>query len=353
MENIINLGNGVKLGGDNPCVMLMDAGVNHDNDVQKAKDLVRTAKEAGADAIKFQTYTADEISTKTAPRYWDSKLDKDNGTSQYDMFKMVDKFPREAYFELKDYAAELGIAFSSSPFGMDSAKFMVELGVDFYKIASAELGSHYMLRYLAATGKPLILSTGTATIGEIEDALTVIEKEGNTQVALQHCILSYPCEPGDTNLAKMLKLKEIFPQLPVGYSDHTRGTAVPLAAVALGAKSIEKHYCLSNRVGENPDESFSITPDGLNEFVSMSRDMEASLGVYQNGYYDAEAKAHAYARKSIVAVNDIAQGTVITADMVDCKRPGTGIAPKFLEMVIGREARTDISYDTILSWEMI
>lgn len=353
MSNEIDLGNNVKLGGNNLCVMLMDAGVNHDNDINKAKELVKTAKKSGADAIKFQTYTADEISTKTAPRYWDSSIEKDNGVSQWDMFNLVNKFPRKAYFELKEYADEIGIAFSSSPFGMDSAKFLVELGVDFFKIASAELGSHYMLSYLASQGKPLILSTGTASIGEIEEALSVIYKEGNNKISMQHCILSYPCADKDANLIKMLKLMEIFPDIPVGYSDHTKGIAVPLAAVALGAKSIEKHYCLSNRLGENPDEFFSITPEKLREFVDMSRSIAASMGVYKEGCYEIESKAYSYARKSIVAVTDIAKGEKITREMIDCKRPGTGIPPKFLDIVSGRIAKIDIKYDTIIDWKMI
>lgn len=353
MERVLDLGNGVKLGGKHHCVMLMDAGVNHGNNLQKAKELIRTAKESKADAIKFQTYTADEISTKTAPRYWDPKLDKDNGVSQYDMFKIVGNFPKKYYYEVKEYATELGIAFTSTPFGMESAKFLVKLDVDFFKIASAEITSHHMIRYLASTGKPLILSTGTASIGEIEETLNVIYSEGNDKVALQHCVLSYPCADKDTNLAKMLKLKQIFSDIPVGYSDHTIGIAVPLAAVALGARSVEKHYALVNRFGENPDESFSITPENLKEFIAMSRSIEASMGTYKNTFYDAEEKAYHYARKSIVAITDIPEGTIITREMLDCKRPGTGISPKYLDIVIGRQARKNIKYDTILTWEMI
>ncbi|TLM76848.1 MAG: hypothetical protein FDZ75_09505, partial [Actinobacteria bacterium] len=207
MEKAIDLGNGVSLGAENPCVILLDAGVNHNNDLNRALHLIKTAHDGGATAIKFQTYTAEEISTKTAPRYWDPKLDTDGGGSQYDMFKKVDHLPKSAYGEMKAYAQELGIAFSSSPFGMESAEFLAELGVDFYKIASAELIYHDMIRFCAETGKPMVLSAGTATIGEIEDALQVCYDAGNYDVALQHCILSYPCKDADANLAKMVKLK--------------------------------------------------------------------------------------------------------------------------------------------------
>lgn len=353
MENILDIGNGKKLGGKNHCIILMDAGVNHDNDFEKAKKLIHSAKNSGADAIKFQTYTADEISTKTAPRYWDSKLEKDSSGSQYDMFKMIGAFPKEYYPKLKDYSKKLGIAFSSSPFGMESARFLADLDVDFFKIASAELNSYDMLKYLAKEQKPLIISTGTAAIGEVEDAIDLIRNQGNEKIALQHCMLSYPCKDKDANLAKMLKLKEIFPEIPVGYSDHTVGIAVPLAAIALGAKSIEKHYALENLVGDNPDEAFSITPEKLKEFVEMSRSIEASIGIFKNGYYKVEEKAYLYARKSIVSVKDIKKGQKITKEIVSCKRPGTGISPKYLDLVIGRKAQKDIKNDTVLQWEMI
>jgi N-acetylneuraminate synthase/N,N'-diacetyllegionaminate synthase len=269
------------------------------------------------------------------------------------MFKIVGGFPENYYYDIKDYADKLGIAFSSTPFGMESAKLLQKIDIDFFKVASAELGSHHMLKYLANTGKPIILSTGTASIGEIEEALKIIHNENNKKVALQHCILSYPCADKDANLAKMMKLKKIFSDIPIGYSDHTYGIAVPLAAVALGASSIEKHYCLANTLGENPDESFSITPEKLKEFVTLSRSIEASIGTYQEGCYDIEKKAYIFARKSIVAVTDIPKGETISREMIACKRPGTGLPPKYIDIVVGRKTRKNIHYDEIITWEMI
>lgn len=341
------------MGGSYPCVVILDAGVNHNNDINRAKQLIKTAKDGGATAIKFQTYKAEEISTRKAPRYWDPRLDTDGGGSQYDMFKKVDSLPYEAYFELKDYADSLGMLFSSSPFGMESAKFLIKLDIDFYKIASAEVIYHDLIRVVAETGKPIIISTGTCTIGEIEEAIEVIYKTGNYNLALQHCILSYPCKVSNANLKKMVKIKQIFSGIPVGYSDHTLGRLVPLTAVALGAKSIEKHYTVDKSLPDSPDHGLSLSAEELEKFVNDIRIVESSLGTFVNGYYPAEEKAFHYARKSIVAMQAIKKGTIITPDMLTCKRPGTGIKPKFIDNVIGREAKCDIAEDEIVTWDMI
>ena len=353
VSNSIDLGCGVFIGGDNLCVVMLDAGVNHNNDPKRALELIKTAKQGGASAIKFQTYTAGEISTKTAPRYWDSKLDTDGGVSQYDMFKKVDKLPKEAYFEMKEYAKELKIAFSSSPFGMESAKFLKKLDIDFYKIASAEMINYQMIEFIADIGKPMIFSTGACSIDEVEKALDIAYKMGNTNVALQHCILSYPCKDEDANLAKMVKLQQLFPDIPIGYSDHTYGEVVPLAAVALGAKSIEKHYTLEQSLPNSPDHKFSLTRDELKNFTLNIKKVELSIGKYSEGYYPVEEKAYLYARKSIVAVEPIKKDTVITASMIDCKRPGTGVYPQFMNKFIGKKAKVDIAEDEILRWDMI
>lgn len=353
MQRSIDIGNGVRLGFDEPCVVLLDAGVNHNNDMDRAIALIDTAHAGGASAIKFQTYTAEEISTRTAPRYWDPKLDTDGGGSQYDMFKRVDHLPKSAYAEMKAHASELGIAFTSSPFGMESAEFLIELGVDFFKIASAELIYHDMIRACAETGRPLIMSTGTATIGEIEEALAVCADAGNDKVALQHCILSYPCADEDANLARMLKMQQFWPDIPLGYSDHTLGTRIPLAAVAMGAHSIEKHYTVDKTLPDSPDHGLSLSADELPGFMGDLRSVESALGTYVNGHYPAEEKAWMYARKSLTAARDIEAGAVITRDMLTVKRPGTGIYARFTDVVVGRTAKTDIREDTTITWDMV
>ena len=341
------------VGPEEPCLVMVDAGVNHNNIPERAFQLIKTAAEAGADVVKFQTYTADTITTRTAPRYWNSRLDTDGGGTQYDTFKRLDSLPRETYQEMMKLCRDEGIIFCSTPFDIKSAEFLENLGVEIFKISSSDITYPQLIKTVAATGKPVILSTGTASIDEVKDAVDIMLKAGNDKIILQHCVLSYPCDAGDANLNKMLKLKEVFPEFPVGYSDHTEGIAIPLAAVALGAKTIEKHYTIDKKLPDSPDHSFSLDPPELRRMVDSIRQVEKSLGSFVNGYYQVEEKAYRYARKSIVASVDIPEGAVIERHMLTCKRPGTGIYPKYLDTVVGKKAATEIKADTTLTWEMV
>lgn len=340
------------IGQGHPCFILMDAGVNHNNDVKRAIALIKTGAQSGADMVKFQTYTAEKMATKVAPRYWNPKLDTDGGGTQYDTFKRIDQLPREAYKEMIAACREYNVVFCSTPFDPEGAKFLNELGVGVFKIASADLTYPQLLETVAKTGKPVLLSTGLSSLAEIKDAVQTIRNCGNDQIILQHCILSYPCAFEDANLRKMQKIQETFPEIPVGYSDHTYGTTAPLAAVALGACSIEKHYTVDKSLPDSPDHSFSLDPAELKEMVGRIRDLEKTLGTFVDGPYLAEGKAFKFARKSLVSMRNIARGTVITQDMLTCKRPGTGIYPKEMGLVVGSKAKTDIPEDTTLTWEM-
>lgn len=341
------------IGANDPCYILVDAGVNHNNDVERAKALITTAARGGADMVKFQTYTAEKMATKTAPRYWNPKLDTDGGGTQYDTFKRIDQLPLEAYQEMVACCREHKITFCSTPFDPDGAAFLNELGVGVFKIASADLPYTHLVKYVARTRKPVIFSTGLATIGEIEEAVQIMRAADNDQIILQHCVLSYPCEFEDANLRKMQKIQEIFPEIPVGYSDHTYGITAALAAIAMGARTIEKHYTVDKSLPDSPDHSFSLDPEDLKQLVDKARIIEKTFGHFVNGPYEAETKAFQLARKSLVAAKDIPQGTVITADMLACKRPGTGIYPRFFEVVVGRTARQTIREDTTITWEMV
>ena len=348
----INL-NGKSVGKDEPCLIMVDAGVNHNNDPKLAFELIRTAARAGADVIKFQTYTADSITTKKAPRYWDSALDTDSGGTQYDTFNRLDNLPAETYYDMVELCNKEKILFSSTPFDLDSAKFLEDIGIDFFKISSSDLTYHRLIQHVADTGKPVILSTGTASLSEISEAVEIILSSGNDKILLQHCILSYPCNDEDANLAKMLKIMEKFPDIPVGYSDHTKGIYVPLAAVALGARSIEKHYTLNKSLPDSPDHSLSLDPLELEEMVKGIRTVENSIGCFTDGHYPCEEKAFKYARKSIVSIKDIPYGTIIDESMISCKRPGTGIYPKYFNEICGKIAKEDIEKDTTITWDMI
>lgn len=344
---------GKSVGQGSPCLVIVDAGVNHNNDLSRALELVDKAARAGADVIKFQTYKARTITTRTAPRYWDPKLDTDGGGTQYDTFSRIDDLPFNAYRIIRQRCEREGIIFSSTPFNLDDVDLLERLDTPVYKISSSDITYHQLLRKVARKMKPIILSTGTATIGDIEEAVGIIREEGNKNLVLQHCILSYPCKDADVNLEKMMKIQQIFSDIPVGFSDHTLGTVIPLAAVAMGACSIEKHYTVDKNLPDSPDHSLSVDPEELSDMVRDIRRIEKSRGSFIDGHYPAEHKAYLYARKSIVAKVDIRKGTVLSESMLTCKRPGTGIYPRFMHLVTGRKAKTHIKADTTLTFEHI
>ena len=346
----INFG-GRLIGEGQPAFIIAEAGVNHNGELELGRRLVKEAKKAGADAIKFQSYKAGKLATKTAPRYW-TEADDPQGT-QYDTFAKLDSFGREEHQELFRYAADEGILCFSAPFDDEAVDMLEALGVPGYKIASADLTDHPLLRKVAAKGKPMLLSTGLATITEIGEALEVVKEAGNEQVVLLHCTLQYPCKAENANLRMMEHLKAAFPDVPVGLSDHTLGIAVPQAAVALGAVAVEKHYTIDKTLSGSPDHYLSVDPQDLAQMIEAIRTIEKAMGRYQKGPVPAESEAHRYARRSIVSARPIRRGATITAEMLTFKRPGTGIYPKYLDQVVGRTARVDIPEDTVLEWEMI
>ncbi|MEE9180640.1 MAG: N-acetylneuraminate synthase family protein [Vicinamibacteria bacterium] len=338
------------IGEGHPCFVIAEAGVNHNGDIELGRALIREAKEAGADAVKFQSYKAGKISTRTAPRYWVEPDDPDG--SQYDTFAKLDSFGEEEHRELFRYAKEVGILCLSTPFDDEAVDMLDELGVPGYKIASADLTDHPLIERAARKGKPVLLSTGLATIAEVGEAVEVVRGAGNDQLVLLQCTLQYPCDYENVNLRMMLHLKAAFPDIPVGLSDHSLGIAVPQAAVALGAVAVEKHYTVDKTLPGSPDHHLSVDPKDLRQMMDAIRAIEKALGRYEKGPVEAESAAYQYARRSIVSAKAIAQGERITRDMLTFKRPGTGIYPKFVDMVVGRTARASIPEDTVLHWEM-
>jgi sialic acid synthase SpsE len=339
------------IGEGHPAFIVAEAGVNHNGDLELGRTLIREAKQAGADAVKFQSYKAGKISTRTAPRYWVEPDDPDG--SQYDTFAKLDSFGEEEHRELFRYAKELGILCFSTPFDDEAVEMLDELGVPGYKIASADLTDFPLIERAAGKGKPVLLSTGLANIAEVGEAVEVVRGTGNEQVVLLQCTLQYPCDYENVNLRMMLHLKAAFPEIPVGLSDHSLGIAVPQAAVALGAAAVEKHYTLDKKLPGSPDHHLSVDPKDLRQMMDSIRAIEKAMGRYEKGPVEAESPAYQYARRSIVSARDIAQGTRITRDMLTFKRPGTGIYPKFVDKVVGRTASEDIAEDTVLTWEML
>jgi len=339
------------IGEGHPAFVIAEAGVNHNGDLELGRSLIKEAKGAGADAIKFQSYKAGKISTKTAPRYWVEHDDPDG--SQYDTFAKLDSFGPVEHEALFRYAKECEILCFSAPFDDEAVDMLDELGVPGFKIASADLTDHPLLKKVAAKGKPVLLSTGLATIAEIGDAVAVVRERGNDQIILLHCTLQYPCDAENANLRMMLHMKAAFPKIPVGLSDHTLGIAVPQAAVALGAVAIEKHYTVDKTLPGSPDHHLSVDHHDLKRMMDGIRTIEKAMGRYEKGPVEAESDAYRYARRSIVTNQDIPAGATITRDMLTFKRPGTGIYPKFVDIVVGRTVKSDIPEDTVLEWSMI
>lgn len=328
--------------------VIADAGVNHGNDVKIAKKMIEEAAKAGADSIKFQTYKAEKIAAKDSPAYWKT------AETQYEYFKKYDKFDEEDYRELAGYAKEKNLIFMSTPFDLEAVDFLNEL-VPVFKISSSDITNTPFIRYIARKSKPIFLSTGASTIGEINDAVTVIEEEGNKQIVILHCVLSYPTKYEDANLNMIVHLRNVFPNYLIGLSDHTLPDKNMLAlttAVLLGAKVIEKHFTFNKSLKGN-DHYHSMDFQDLKTFVKNLDLLERILGETEKKPLETERLARKYARRSIVAKTNIFKGTRITEDLLDFKRPGTGIAPKFLELVVGRTAKKDIKNDEIIKWEDI
>lgn len=346
------------IGPGSPVFVIAEAGVNHNGDPELARQLVTAAAEAGADAIKFQTYSADRLTTKDAPKYYVDTMEQwccgeQPSGFQFDEFSQLDHLPVEAYREIVKLSRDLGIVFLSTPFDEESVDFLDALEVPAFKIASGDITSHRFLRYVASKKKPLVLSTGCCTLGEIEEALDHIFSTGNTQVALLHCTLSYPARVADANLNMMKTMQAAFPRCPIGLSDHTLGTLVPVLAASHGACIIEKHFTLDKTLSTSTDHFMSVDPAELKQMVSDVRSAVEAMGRREKGPVPAEADAHRYARRSLVARTAISKGQRITAEHLCIKRPGTGLPPRLFDVIVGRTAAVDIAGDTVLTWDLL
>jgi len=337
------------IGEGEPVFIIAEAGVNHNGSIALAKKLVDAAKNAGADAVKFQTFKTDRVVTRHAEKA-DYQKRADPNESQYEMLKKLELKDAE-FRDLFDYAKKKGITFLSSAFDKESVDLLGDLGVSAFKIASGEITNLPLLEYIAKKKKPIILSTGMSTLGEIKDALSAIRHNGTEDIILLHCVTSYPAKKEDSNLKAIESLKQRF-RLSVGFSDHTLGITIPLAAVALGAVLIEKHFTLDKRL-PGPDHMASLEPDELVEMVSAIRDVEKALGKGSRRLTQEEKEIRKKVRRSIVAKEKILKGTVITEKMLDFKRPGTGIEPKHLDRIIGKKAKKNIGPDELIAFKNV
>jgi len=333
--------------------IIAEIGCNFENDLAKAEEMIIKAAEAGADAVKFQTFIAEKLASKSAEKFWD--IDGCPGETQLEEFQRVKQLTLEDYKRLSSVAKSAGIIFFSSPEDEESADLLECLDMSLFKISSMNITHIPLLKHVAAKRKPMIISTGASTIGEIEEAIKTIKNAGNKELAILHCISNYPTKDENANLRMITHIKAAFPGVPVGYSDHTypkNGEGVLAAAVALGARVIEKHFTFDNTRG-GYDHEISVDYDGLKSIVTQIRRVENALGSEIKEPVESESKARVHARRSLVAADNICEGTVITREILEVKRPGTGIGPRFLDIVIGRKARMDISRDTVLQWDMV
>jgi N,N'-diacetyllegionaminate synthase len=336
-----------RVGEGHPCFVIAEAGVNHNGDLGRARELVKLAAKSGADAIKFQTFTADRLATATAPKASYQVARTERGESAQAMLKRLELSADDHRRLLEDCERE-GIMFLSSAFDEQSADLLEELGVKAFKVPSGEITNLPYLRHMAAKRKPLIVSTGMSTLDEVAAAFDAVK---SVPVVLLHCVSLYPSPAEGTNLRAMQTMRERF-GVPVGYSDHTEGVDVALAAVALGASMLEKHFT-TDRGLPGPDHAASLEPEELTRLIEGIRHVEAALGDCVKKPLPAEAETAAVARKSVVATVDIDEGNVIGPEMVAIKRPGTGLAPTRIDWVVGRRARRAIASGSVITEDMV
>jgi N,N'-diacetyllegionaminate synthase len=328
----------------NKTFIIAEAGVNHNGSIDLAKRLIDKAVWSGVDAVKFQTFTADKLVTKTA-----KKADYQNKTttekSQYEMLKKLE-LKTQDFQILKDYCNKKGIKFMSSPFDLDSIDLLKKIGLDIWKIPSGEITNYPYLKKIAEFKQKIIMSTGMANLSEIESALDLLKENGATDISVLHCNTEYPTPFRDVNLNAMLTIKEAF-KVSIGYSDHTKGIEIPTAAVALGAEVIEKHFTLDTSM-KGPDHKASLEPEELKNMIDAIRNVEKALGNGIKKPSKSEAKNKDIARKSIVAAKDIEKGELFTEDNLTIKRPGDGINPMQWPNILGKKAKREFSFDELI-----
>ncbi|WP_200763536.1 pseudaminic acid synthase [Nitrosophilus alvini] len=335
---------------DSPVYIIAEVSANHNQSFEIAKEMIKAAYEAGADAVKLQTYTPDTITLKCDNEYFQIKQGTIwDGKTLYELYEEA-YTPWEWQPELKKYADSIGITLFSSPFDKSAVDFLEKMNVPAYKIASFEITDIPLIEYAASKGKPMIISTGIATLCDIEEAVNACRRVGNDKIVLLKCTSAYPAPLEDANLETIPNLSETFGVI-AGFSDHTLGITAPVAAVTLGAKVIEKHFILDKSMG-GPDAAFSLDIDEFKEMVKAVRDTEKLLGKVDYSMSDKKRKSREFSRSLFVAEN-IREGEILTEKNIRSVRPGYGLHPKYLKDILGKRAATDLEKGTPLKWEHI
>lgn len=320
--------------------------------LEAAKLYIDKAAEAGIDCAKFQSYKANTIVSKNSPAYWDTT--KEATKTQYELFQKFDSFGEAEYKELCDYTHSKGMDFTSTPFDYASADYLYDM-VDFYKISSSDLSNIPFIKHIAAKGKPMIVSVGAAYLSEVDEAIRAMKEAGNNDIYILHCVLSYPTDPNNANLKIIKTLKEVFPDVKVGFSDHVAPdpTMMTLAtAYLLGSEVIEKHFTLDKTLTGN-DHYHSGDPEDFKKARANFEMIDKVLGQPEKTVLECEIVPRREARRSLVLTRDMKAGEKITENDIMPKRPGTGISPKYTDIVLGREVKQDLEEDTVLTWDMV
>jgi len=338
-----------EIGDDAPVFVIAEAGVNHNGDLKNAFELLRLAGEAGADCVKFQTYKAERVVTASAPKAHYQMLSTDPTETQIEMLRKLE-LDRPAHESLVEASKQSQTTFLSTPYNEEDADLLDDLGVGAFKLASIHAVEPGFLKYVADKGKPIILSTGMTTLSEVDEAVRAVQSTGNDQLILLHCTTNYPTAAEEVNLRAMLQLMTFG--YPVGFSDHTQTDTACLAAVALGARVIEKHFTLDKHL-PGPDHSSSVDPVELARLVSGIREAEVILGKVTKAPTPSEIVNAKGMRRSIVARRKIRKGEVVEASSLTYRRPASGLRPSLLQDIEGRCAARDIEEGEILAWEAI
>ena len=344
--NYIKLGKKIISNSSSPYI-IAEIGVNHEGSISSAKKLILNAKKGGADAAKFQTYKAHLITSKYAPSYWDTNKEKIK--NQFELFQKYDKFEEKQYSELYRYCKKINIEFISTPFDHKSVD-MLDKYVNFFKVSSSDITNFPLLKKISTKKKPILISTGASSLKEIEEAITYLNKKKCKNIAIMHCILNYPTKDQDANLNMIKSLKKNFPNNIIGYSDHTLPCSemkVVTTAYILGAKIIEKHFTINKKLQGN-DHYHSMDLNDLKNLRKRIKNIDITIGNSEKKYLSSEIKSRKFARRSVIAKNFIEKNKIIKKTDLICKRPGTGINPKYFNKVIGRRAAKDLKIDHII-----
>ncbi len=346
--NMVQIGEKI-LSPESMPYIIAEIGVNHEGSLSKAKELIELAHEGGADAVKFQTYKAERLASKTSPAYWD--LRKEPTTSQYELFKKYDRFGEKEYELLAEHCRQMGIHFLSTPFDLEAVDFLAPL-VPCMKIASADITNVPLLRKVAGLGKPVLLSTGASTLAEIDMAVAELEAAGCKSLVLLHCVLNYPTAYDHAHLNMIHGLARAFPRLLMGYSDHTLpdpGMVILTAAYLKGARVIEKHFTFDKNLPGN-DHYHAMDVNDLKRFKANLALLRKAEGLDHKAPLPEEAPARRNARRSLVLKRPVAQGATLTEEMLICLRPAFGVSPIHWDEVIGRKVAASLEKDHILTW---